>query len=524
MNSPSNAIIEYQGQRYLVADGEVMLDALLRQGANVAHSCGKGTCHTCVLRLESGDVQYDKDVDADIRDSGHVLPCVAHARGEVCVAPPELDRLAIPGEIVSRRELGGDVFEIGIAPLRDMPFDGGQHLQLVRADGVSRSYSIASLPEDDFFFLVHVKHVPGGAMSGWLCADAPIGERLNLFAPRGECRYQTSMAGRPLHLVATGSGAGAMHAIARAALAAGHDAPITLFHGVRSARDLHLDAPLRELARQHANFRYVPCLSGARDASWPSDAHAGRVTTAAFDTDLADAEVFLCGSPAMVEDARCLAVERGARRDRIHADPFDEGGLKAPRDSEKIAAIGPDPELWEALERGPRMRRILETFYERVYADERLSPFFEGLPREQVIGKQYAFLADLFSGKRDYFGMRPYNAHHWMVISDELFDYREAMFEQALRDHGLPEPMIRRWEALHERFRAEIVKPVARGMIIGGKEVPLRNHEVETLDIDAVCDGCGREIGAGERARYQHRLGTLHCATCAGIAPEAKVA
>ena len=122
------------------------------------------------------------------------------------------------------------------------------------------------------------------------------------------------------------------------------------------------------------------------------------------------------------------------------------------------------------------------------------------------------------SGRRDYFGLKPYNAHHWMVISDELFDYREAMFEQVLRDQGLTEPLIRRWEALHERFRAEIVKPVARGMIIDGAEQPLRNHEVEVMEIDSVCDGCGEEIAAGRRARYQHRLGTLHCEACAGIA------
>jgi hypothetical protein len=135
-----------------------------------------------------------------------------------------------------------------------------------------------------------------------------------------------------------------------------------------------------------------------------------------------------------------------------------------------------------------------------VYADERLSPFFHGLPRDQIVAKQYAFLADLFSGERHYFGMNPFNAHHWMVISDDLFDHREALFEQTLRDHGLPEPMIRRWEALHERFRTEIVKPVARGRVMRGEEQPLRLHEVDHLDIDTVCDDCGRRFPPVGRA------------------------
>lgn len=520
MSETKAAVVRYHDEDHVIADGEVILDALLRQGAQVAHSCGKGSCHTCVLRLEQGQVTHDKPIDAAILDSGHILPCVARAHGEVRLAPPDLNKLTTPAEILSRRELGDGVFEIGLAPLKDLSYAGGQHVQIARADGLARAYSIASLPADDFFFHVHVRRVAGGAMSPWLCDEAAIGDKLNLFVPQGDCHYDAAMRGRPLVLLATGSGAGAMVAVARDALARNHDAPIVLYHGTREARGLYLHTTLQALAQRHANFRYVPCLSGARDADWPDDAFAGRVTAAAFgaDANLVDAEVFLCGSPAMVEDARCLAIAAGAARSRIHADPFDAGGNAPPRDSEKIAQIAPDPELWDALERGPRLRRILETFYERVYADDRLSPFFTGLPRDQVIAKQYAFLADLFSGKREYFGMKPYNAHHWMVISDDLFDYRESLFDWALREHGLSEAMIRRWGSVHERFRAEIVKPVARGMIVDGEEQPLRIHQTDQLDIDAMCDGCGHEIPAGRPVRYQFRLGTLHCEHCAGLA------
>lgn len=512
-------VIHYEGRRYLASDGETVLDALLRQGAVVAHSCRKGSCHTCVLSCERGEIEHARAVDASILDSGHVLPCIGHARGEVRLAPPQRGRLSIAAEIVSRRDFGGGVHEIGVAPMKEVGFAGGQHVLLVRADGVSRNYSIASLPGDDYCLFIHVRRVAGGAMSEWLCDRARIGERVEMFAPSGDCCYRPEMAARPLWLLATGSGAGAMMAVARDALAAGHRAPIALYHGVRHASDLYLHEALSLLAQRHANFRYVPCLSGEPAACLPAGAQAGRVTAIAFagGVELADAEVFLCGAPAMVEDARCLAVSAGAARARIHADPFEHGGPAVPRDTEKIALIGADPELWDALEQGPGLTRVLESFYTRVYADERLSPFFHGLPKAQIVAKQYAFLADMFSGRRNYFGLNPFNAHHWMVISDDLFDHREALFEQALREHGLAEPLIRRWEALHERFRAEIVKPVARGMILRGVEQPLRMHEVDCLEIDAVCDGCGEEIPAGRPSRYQHRLGSLHCARCAGI-------
>jgi ferredoxin-NADP reductase/ferredoxin len=516
----NDSIIHYHGERYTAAPDETLLEALLRQGAPVAHSCGKGSCHTCVLRLEQGNVTHGKPIDATIGDSGHVLPCVAHAHGETWLAPPEMARISIDAEILSRRELGGGIFEIGLAPLKEMHYAGGQHLQVLRIDGLSRSYSIASLPTDDFMLYIHVRRIATGGMSQWLCEQAAIGEHVNLLAPTGDCHYRADMAQRELLLLATGSGAGAMHAVARDALASGHTGAITLYHGVRSAHELYLQQALLELSQRHANFRYVPCLSGKRGADWPDDVFAGRVTAAAFaaNADLANTEVFLCGSPLMVEDARCLAVAAGAQRERIHVDPFDRNEPPMPRDSQKVAQFVADTQMWQALEHGPRMRRILETFYEYVYADARLSPFFDGIPRRQVIDKQYGFLADLFSGKREYFGLKPYNAHHWMVISDELFDYREALFERVLREHELPEPLIHRWLALHERFRVEIVKPVARGIILDGKELPLHTHQVDRLDMDTICDGCGEEILAGRPVRYQFRLGTLHCEHCAGLA------
>ena len=52
-----------------------------------------------------------------------------------------------------------------------------------------------------------------------------------------------------------------------------------------------------------------------------------------------------------------------------------------PRDAEKLAGLETDPDIWAALENGPKLTRILEDFYTRVYADARLSPFFIGVPQ-----------------------------------------------------------------------------------------------------------------------------------------------
>jgi truncated hemoglobin YjbI len=272
-------------------------------------------------------------------------------------------------------------------------------------------------------------------------------------------------------MLATGTGDGALLALAREALASGHAASIDFYHGARRAEDIYLHAELADLARPHDGFNYRPWLNG--DSGF-ADARRAHISDFAFEEhpDLSQSEVFLCGSPRMVEEARWRAVRAGARRECIRADTYDLVHQRMPRDAEKLRMIAPDPELWSALEEGVGLTRILRDFYTRVFADESLAPFFHDISRERAVQKQYELLADILSGQRAYFGLNLFNALHWMVISDDLFDYRELLFETILREHGLAESMIRGWHALHERFRAEIVKAAPRGMVSKGWSTP----------------------------------------------------
>lgn len=521
MKCPLMRTIHFNGQRFVAAPDETILDALLRQGAPMAYSCRKGSCHTCVLECIEGEVRHQRTIDPAIMRDGHLLPCVAVALTDVLLGPANPLQLSIAGEIVERTQLADDLFEIGIAPSTTLIFQAGQHVQLVRADGLSRPYSLACVQNEDWFVRFHVRCNVVGPMSQWLCHEATIGERVGLLAPQGRCHYRPELRERSLLLLATGSGLGALAALARQALAEGHCGPIVLYHGVRHVTDLYLQTLLEALAVRHENFTYRACVSAANHVTRAGIA-SGRITDVAFEAiaEPEQVELFLCGAPAMVEDARYRAVLSGIPRSQVHADPFQSSAPSPPRDRQRIERIAADPDLWDALERGPRLRRILEAFYARVYLDPDLSPFFAKVARTHAVAKQYAFLADLFSGARDFFGLNPFNAHHWMVISDALFDHREALFEQVLREDGLAAPLIRRWLALHERFRADMVKPVARGMVIQGLEQPLHTHVVEYMDIASVCDACGNEIPAGAPSRYQYRAGTLHCADCAGIATE----
>jgi hypothetical protein len=101
-----------------------------------------------------------------------------------------------------------------------------------------------------------------------------------------------------------------------------------------------------------------------------------------------------------------------------------------------------------------------------------------------------------------------------MVISDELFDYRERLMEEIMRRHGLAEQLIRRWGAVHELFRRELVKSTPRGLVIDGVEREIEVVTQETLDFACVCDGCEAEMPARSVGRLNSRTGKLYCERC----------
>jgi len=176
----------------------------------------------------------------------------------------------------------------------------------------------------------------------------------------------------------------------------------------------------------------------------------------------------------------------------------------------------PDAEMWQALEEGKLLTQILDDFYTRVYDDELLAPFFHGVTRQRAMEKQFLFMRQLFSGEKVYFGDRPRNAHHWMVISDELFDYRETLMVDCLRRHGLAEYLVQRWRAAEECFRKDIVKDKPWNRKMGDVELPVDGYEEAVLEVGSLCDGCGEAIDVGVSVRYHLRLGQIYCPSCMG--------
>jgi ferredoxin/truncated hemoglobin YjbI len=178
-----------------------------------------------------------------------------------------------------------------------------------------------------------------------------------------------------------------------------------------------------------------------------------------------------------------------------------------------------DPELWTELEDGKTVRRVLEDFYDRVYGDPLLSPFFGRVTQDRVTDKQYSFMKQCMTGEKVYFGDRPRNAHHWMIISEALFENRQALMLQALQAQRLSPEQISRWVRIEEHFRPDMVKTEIWPRRVGEEEIFIEGFASETLTEATVCDHCGAEIAVGTTVAYHRRLGQVSCGVCASGMP-----
>lgn len=517
--------ITYQGKTYSCRESESIQDAFLRQGINLPFSCRKGVCQVCLQRSISGTPP--KNSQKGLKDSlvakNYFLPCLCRPEQDMEFASPSDDDLYFTAVVAAKEQLAKDIFRIQLEPSLELNYRSGQFINLRRPDGVSRSYSLASVPGEDYYLELHVKRKLGGAMSNWIIDELGVSSEIDIQGPNGSCFYAPKSPYQDMLLVGTGTGLAPLIGIARTALASGHTGQIHLYHGSSKLDGLYLVDELREMARNTPNFHYTPCVSSE---SAPEHFRQGRVHTIAFAQHkaLEGWHVHVAGNPDMVDSAEALAVAAGADPAELFADAFVLKDLRStprPASGENPAApnsdireFPPDPEMWAALKEGEVMAAILTDFYTRVFDDPILSPYFAGVTKQRLIEKVYSFMRQVFTGEKFYFGDRPRNAHHWMVISDEFFDYREALMASCMRRHGLAKHLIERWQAIEESYRGDIVKAKPFGRVIGGVEQPVEGFGHTVLEVGALCDSCGRMLEPGEEVQYHLRLGHIYCGAC----------
>jgi len=504
-------------------EAENVLDALLRQGIEIPFSCRSGVCHVCVQQCQHGDIPpvAQKGLAQSLIKEGYFLPCQCVPISDMHIAAPT--GLFHATLVHSKEMLSPNVCKILLEPPTDFTYKAGQFVNLRRPDGVTRSYSLASLPGEDYFLELHVQRQDGGIMSNWLIDELQTGDGIDIQNAEGNCHYQAAANGHPLLLIGTGTGMAPLIGIVRDALHNNHKHEIHLYHGGRNTDRFYLHNQLRQLEQSHSNFHYYECVSG--NAAPVENTLAGRAHEVAFiqHQNVHNWTVYLAGLAEMVDSGTLLAAKHGASPHDIYSDAFTLRDLRTHQRDESTTLSSeddsakyppPDPELWAALQEGKLLSTVLTDFYTTVYADDKLASFFSGVTKQRLIEKQYLFVRQILTGEKVYFGDRPRNSHHWMVISDELFDYRESLMLKSLRKVGLSEPMLQRFMEMEGFYRRDIVKAAPFARVVGGIEKPFEGFDEITMDVGTLCDSCSREVHPGEKVIYHVRIGKIYCSDC----------
>ena len=314
--------IAFAGNRYAAIAGESVLDCLLRNGLALPHSCKSGVCQSCLMRAVSGTIpaKAQQGLRDTLRAQGYVLSCSFVPEGDVEVSVNDSAALSVSGTIEAVDFYSASVARVQVRTEAPFEYRPGQYANLIRDDGLVRSYSIASVPEHEETLEFHVARVTDGKMSGWLHDGGALGARIQVQGPVGNCFYVGGAPEQPLFLAGTGTGLAPLYGIVRDALRCGHQGDIHLFHGSVRAEGLYLVEELRALAASHANLHYHPCvLQGEAEgiATEPIDAYSLRVTPS-----LKAHKVYLCGHPDLVRQMQRKTFLAGASLANIYADAF----------------------------------------------------------------------------------------------------------------------------------------------------------------------------------------------------------
>lgn len=221
------------------------------------------------------------------------------------------------------RELAADVrhFVFELEGVEQFAFTPGQFVSLhgqIGGKPITRAYSLAAPPAGNRIELC-LNRVEGGLFSPHLFTLAP-GDAVELTGPVGY--FVPRAAVRTTVLVATGTGIAPFRAMLPSLLEGSDSHTVTLLFGTRREESILYREEWENWERRHGRFRFWPTLSRAGEA-WTGRRGYVQASLAEALGGSLDADVFVCGLKAMVDEVRALGKSLGLDRKQIVYERYD---------------------------------------------------------------------------------------------------------------------------------------------------------------------------------------------------------
>jgi CDP-4-dehydro-6-deoxyglucose reductase len=327
--------IQPSGHTFTIRHNESVLEAALRQGIILPYGCRNGACGSCLGAVLSGTVRYPGDPPpalAVVPDpEGKALFCQAHAASDLVIGAREVEAVqdieirTMPCRVTRLEQLAPDVIRIylKVPEAQRLQFLAGQYVNILLKGHTPRAFSIANAPHTDEFIELHIRYVEGGYFTDQVFHQLHEKALLRLQGPLGTF-FLREDSSRPAILVGGGTGFAPLKGMLEHAFEIGLRQPLHLFWGVRSRRDLYLDALPRHWAQVHENFHYTPVLSepGPED-DWTGETGLVPDAVVKLYPDLAPFDIYASGPPVMVQAGHRLFLRHGLDESRFFSDSFE---------------------------------------------------------------------------------------------------------------------------------------------------------------------------------------------------------
>jgi ferredoxin-NADP reductase/MOSC domain-containing protein YiiM/ferredoxin len=212
----------------------------------------------------------------------------------------------------------------------------GQYLTLrVQPDkqqrALLRNYSLSG-PPGAGYYRVTVKRERNGAVSGYLHTRLAVGDQLDIAAPRGTFILDGTPA--PVLLISAGIGATPVLAMLQSLAHERSDREIWWLHGARNGHEQPFAAEARTLLASLPNVRtHVYYSRPDPDDVEGRDFDSAGHLTASLLSELkppADAEAYLCGPAAFMDEISAGLAAVGLGASHIHTEPFGPAASVTP--------------------------------------------------------------------------------------------------------------------------------------------------------------------------------------------------
>jgi hemoglobin len=115
------------------------------------------------------------------------------------------------------------------------------------------------------------------------------------------------------------------------------------------------------------------------------------------------------------------------------------------------------PTLFDQLGGEPALRRVIDRFIDRVFADAMVGFMFANADRQRIKDKEFEFAAQHLGAAVEYSG-RPLDvAHRAHRIFDGQFSRRLTILRETLEELGVPERVRQHWLGHTEALRSSLV-------------------------------------------------------------------